>query len=283
MVSNVKSIDSVLMLHFATYSANPPLYKILEQASTLGGRPIGMVDIEQILAISPLYKIVRVDELLTIGFQTARKDRDRISAFLEDLNHWIKTNTNKLEMSKVELSTIMTRHTSPPRRIMKPRSARSSPVKKKKFDELKNMKSKFEFLEKDAQIERSNNQGLSLLDRIKLKESKAKEEVSAKSLETKYQEYLTGKVCDVYDIIYQLYKAQPDQFKSFSMARIIQVVKDSLEHPLDEQEISDIVKLIALKLIKYNLIEKNNIQILRVRDLNREEDLKLFELTPSCA
>ncbi|CAK9438254.1 uncharacterized protein LODBEIA_P24960 [Lodderomyces beijingensis] len=265
LVSKVKALDSVLYLHFASSVASPQLSKVLEQASTLSATPIVVEDIEQILAIAPIYQLVRTQDGVRVKFTSFAEDRVAI----------ITSQFNK--RSSLEATTPLSLRSASPRKITKPRSSSSSPTKRQSFASLKNTRSRFEYSEKDAQVESTKNSGLSLLERIKLKEKLANEGPPI-TPEMKYTEYLWGKVGQVYDVINQLYREQNfENFKSFSMTHVVKVVQDSIDHPINEREVNDVVRLITLKLHKFSLVERQSVLILKVSNLDREEDLRLLK------
>lgn len=127
---------------------------------------------------------------------------------------------------------------------------------------MKNDSSRFKFKEKLESIESNKFNGLSLLERIKLKEKLRKQqeqdEISKQQTpQDKYQNYLLTKIPMIYNAIYQLYQCQPNNCKTFSTKKLIQTIQDSSSYPVIPDEIHDGMKLLSTKLpSKLDMIEK---------------------------
>ncbi|KAI5969409.1 hypothetical protein CANMA_001476 [Candida margitis] len=287
--SNLKYIDSTLSLHFINHVANPLAHDILQQASNLAQWKINIEDLENILAISPMYKIYRNENGTYMSFPD-RKGQDRVGEFTELLNKWIASHQHGNALARLNLCDVWIR-TSSPRKISKSYASYSnstlspspspSPTKSRhKFADLKNHASKFTFKEKDAQEESNKHQGMSLLERIKLKE-KLSNSKGVMTKEEKHERYLAARMDRIYDIIHQLYldsgvgsNESSSKSLSLSLTKIVQVVRDSCdENQMDNDDISRVIHLISGKLDNFTVIEKSGILILRVSHLNRHQDL----------
>ncbi|RCK67760.1 Cell division cycle protein CDT1 [Candida viswanathii] len=286
LLSKFTALDNVISLHYATHSAHPRLTKILSQASSLAKCAIVMDDIEQVTEVwRGAYVVFRQDDEQCIKFG----DLDVVSlmrrkeTFVEFLNSWIDANQTNPEIPRHAI-TIPTIQKSPSK-VTKPRSASSSPTKKpqSKFQDLKNDPSKFKFTEKSEPSRAAAALGLSLLERIRLKEKRAKEDMaSGPTPREKYERYLEGKIPMIYDAIYQVYNSEGDGdgkgSRSFSTSKLIQIIQDSAEYPVVAEEIHDGMKLIVDKLSKIQMIEKNGVRVLRVAYLDRDQDLLVLKV-----
>lgn len=279
--SNVKYIDSTLSLHFINHVTNPPAHEILQQASNLAQWKINISDLENILAISPMYKIYRNEHGTYMSFPDTKK-KDRIGVFTELLNKWISSHQDDKSLAKINLCDVWIRTTSP-RKITKSYSSSSSPSPTKlktNFADLRNSQSKFTFKEKNAAEESNKYQGMSLLERIKMKE-KLKNAKGVITKEEKHDGYLASKMKPIYNIIHQLYLDSEEKSKngtmkpvSLSLTKIVQVVRDTCdETQTNHDDIRRIVQLINDRLTNFAIYEISGLTIIRVSHLNRLEDL----------
>lgn len=292
LLRTFKAIEHVLQLHFATSVTNPSLVKILQQATELLGRKVEVKEVQQILAVVSAYSLQIVDGDLTIKLEEIGENR--ISVFGDKVQLYVESHPEQLGFSQLELSKVTTQSSTPsssPQKVVKPTKFQSSntspsksrsPTKIGRFDDLKNARSKFQFTEKDAKVESAKSDGLSLLERIRLKEQRnANLKNSAMSPEMKYQQYLFGKIHVVYDAVYHLLGEQLELEqklqRTFAMSQVEQIVMDTLDHPMGKNEIYDTIKLLAQKLSKFVVVEKNDVRILKVSNLNREVDLAQFK------
>ncbi|KAI5955888.1 hypothetical protein KGF54_001390 [Candida jiufengensis] len=245
-----------------------------------------VADIEQIIGILPIYKFYKnTNGEISINFANIAPNNDtkvRIEMFTQEMNKWILANQNVLDLPSTELNEVIIRNNSTqhsPNKITKPRSNSSSPTKNK-FKDLKNDKSKFIYKEKTEKFE--SNKGLSLLERIKQKEKLKNEENEQLTKQKKYENYLIGKIKIIYDIIYQVYKIhtldKEINLLSISTTQLISTIKNSLHLPMSDHEISDILNLLEKNLLgKFNMLERNEVKIIKIQNLNRENDLNVFE------
>lgn len=307
LLLSLNAIDNVLTLHYSNRISDPLVTDILESATNFieRRRRIEVGDLEHILYVFPecyrLYKSPGSDyndpTATYIKFPKIELNLTvRKAQFIDALNQWIDKypdldtipTMSILEVTKrYELEQPVSR-TSLPVKITKPNSRHGSPTKtarRQLFKDLKNDSSQFQFKLKDTTVETNKNNGLSLLERIRLKEKlnnlqqqQLQDENSATS---KYEAYLKQKCQSVYDIIFQLYNVnlETETFKSFSMAKLVEIIKDSSSYPLDADEIKDVIKLIERKLntkSRFAIVDKNRVSILKVANLNRNQDLKIL-------
>ncbi|KAL6452289.1 hypothetical protein SBY92_001547 [Candida maltosa Xu316] len=224
-----------------------------------------------------MYTLFRLDDDVIIKFPVGVQLLLRKQQFIKSLNTWIESHPDCKEVPKKSSIVSSSSSSSPsPKKIIKPRSASSSPTKKK-FHDLRNEASRFKFTERIEADESVKCQGLSLLERIRLKERLKKEQEGGEdSKERKYESYLVAKVPMIYDAIYQVYYSQPDTCKSFSTKKLIQIIQDSSSYPVIAEEIHDGMKLIESKLSQIRMIEKDGVQVIRVSSLNRDQDLQIL-------
>ncbi|RLV95795.1 hypothetical protein JA1_000813 [Spathaspora sp. JA1] len=307
MISTFAAIDTVLGLHYSNHTTHTTLDKLLESTTSLVKRKITVDDLEKILYIDMnAYEVFVSDTIdwnICIKFPVDEKlmSPTRKSEFINKLNKWIGNNPSQDQLGSIDISSIIkhqercqpsSRPTSP-NKIIKPnsRSNNSSPIKLKSstrlLDDLKNDSGKFKFKAREEETEKQKNNGMSLLERIRLKEKMKREQEQdhVNSTEARYEKYLSQKVQMVYDVIYQLYNTHlesPAQSKSFSLTKLTQTIVDSSSYPLDPKEVKDVVNLIHKKLTdnssesKISVIDSSGIQVVKVSNLNRTQDLKML-------
>ena len=292
LISNVKYIDSTLSLHFINHVTNPLAQEILQHASNLAQWKININNLENILAISPLYKIYRNQHGTYMSFPDI-KGKDRVGEFTQSVNKWISMHQDDKSLAMINLRDVWIRTTSP-RKVTKMYSSPSlttsaspspspspSPTKlRTRFADLKNSRSKFTFKEKNAAEESNKHQGMSLLERIKMKE-KLNNSAGAITKEQKREQYLAAKMDQIYNVIHQLYleginssSSNNTKGVSLSFTKIVQIVRDTCdEDQMDQDDIRRIVQLINDRLTNFAIYEKAGITVIRVSHLNRVEDL----------
>lgn len=153
-------------------------------------------------------------------------------------------------------------------------SPRRSPSKISKS--LKNDASKFAFKVKDENVETAKS-GLSLLERIKLKEKLNNEKNLLQTPEMRRDQFLASKLKPIYNILYQMNsETKPSQFKSFPLSIVKATIKDSLDYPIHEDEIHDCLKLMSRKLPKVEIVTRSNLSVVKLYHFDRTEDLKVL-------
>ncbi|KAG7661462.1 uncharacterized protein J8A68_005040 [[Candida] subhashii] len=302
--SSLNAIDNVLTLHYSNRISDPLLREILNSATNFieRKRRIDVIDLEQILYFLPesyrLYKTgTDYEDMSKIYIKFPKIELNttaRKAQLMQAMNNWMKNHSTSDSIPKTSIQDIVKKYeleqpvsrTSSPVKITKPTSRNGSPTKARRrllFEDLKNDSSQFKFKQRDEVVETEKNNGLSLLERIRLKEklNKLEELKDENSAESKYETYLSQKCQMVYDIIFQLYNVnlETETFKSFSITKLVEIIKDSSSYPLDADEVKDVIKLIERKLnnkTRFTIIEKNRITILKVASLNRNQDLKIL-------
>ncbi|KAI5966158.1 uncharacterized protein KGF55_000467 [Candida pseudojiufengensis] len=280
LVVDLKTIDSLIELHFINHTINPSLSDVLKKASSENSRQLSVTDIEQINGILPIYELHKNEVLgdITINF-TKDYTSSRIEKFTKSLNEWSNSNQCSTKLPRLDLGkSTISDNQKQTMKVLKPKSKQIST--RTKFKDLRNDKSKFIYKEKTESTQ--STKGLTLLERIKLKEKTANKENSELAKVQKYQSYLIGKVNTIYDIIYQFYKLQimhsDINLVSVSLNQLLSSIKNSLNMPLTEIEIMDVLNIIESNLNnKFTSLVRNDIKILRIQSLSRENDLKVFE------
>lgn len=157
-----------------------------------------------------------------------------------------------------------------------PTKSRFSPTRISKI--ISNSPKKFSLQQKPVEAG-----GRSLLERIKQKEKERHLQKESYLPEKVYHRRLVSKLAPVYDIIYELSSSDDvnrPQFKSFSLPKIVSMIKDSLTLNISEEEVEDTIRELA-KLLpsRVELIRQGNINAIKVYRLNRTEDIdKIKEL-----
>ncbi|ABN66859.2 predicted protein [Scheffersomyces stipitis CBS 6054] len=258
------------------------------------------------------------------GIFSPKSLSQRKSAFTQQVNKWIAENQGRASLhcqpveeilkQNEQISTITsdslplvtsalsissasstsTSSKSSPTKIVKPRSGSSSPTKRKGgilLSDLKNDSSKFKFQSRDEEVEKQKSNGLSLLDRIRLKEKlqkeKDREDEINNSPQKKYERYLLDKSIPIYDMIYQMTKenqlGSTDQAKeqptTLSVTKLTAIITDSMSYPIEKDEIVDALNLMEKKLkdlCLFNIIRRNDIVVLKVGQLSRDRDLQML-------
>lgn len=278
------ALDSALSLHYSSSISPCKIHHLCSRASSLANKRIDASTIEWILAIFPTaYKIVTYG---TATYDYGVGVTDSISKFnsqitsrkkqFEDLLHSISDEVEPIALRNVAV------HESP-KKISAHRSPLPSPTKVSKHktvEGLRNDRSKFTFKEKISSVETSKANGLSLLERIKLKERQNSETDKNMITESRESIQITSKLPLVYDIIFELALGKSSQdatrsIKSFEFKKIVSIVNDSLSHPMSEWQITQAIIALETRLgnTKLQSIQRGDTKALRIFHLDREEDL----------
>lgn len=159
-----------------------------------------------------------------------------------------------------------------------PTKANTSPTKVTKASYLRNDASKFHFKEKLAAVEASKS-GLSLLERIRLKEKQLK---SQEPPEVRYQAQIVGKLPAVYDVLYELAPVSTlesgPKSRSFSLPKVISIVQDSFDFDMADTEVMDVIRELESRLGKerIHILERGGVHAIKVFQLDRTTDLGLL-------
>lgn len=315
--SYFKAIDNCLSLHYTSHTSPPSVDQILNSSSNLLSRKVTFQSLLNILALYPASYIIQENHKvndkssysITLPFEINHFNRSitrRNQEFVDSVNLWIANNPEAqtlptcndfLNCSKAFNETNSSSNSSSksnsPSKISKP--PRSSLVEK---HNLKNTTEKFKFKPKDEATE-LNNSGLTLLERIKLKEKKNKELAKIDNSEIRYSNYLDGKLHPVYDILYQTYwsggrggrsKAKTVENEeaekkvgvtSLPLIKFVDIIRDSLSYPISEGEVEDIVVRLeeTLGANKVQIITRGGITVVKINNLDRSSDLQKINKT----
>lgn len=282
------AIDSMLNLHYTSHTADPLLVKLLDQAASLASTRIKVSDIEYIMNIDPqFYRLYKASDnyhdyaKIYIRFPrnfTSKMIQSRKQDFLAKLNLWILNNQHIHSIQAKSVENIIRDGEEPKSRS--PSKVTKPPLKRKKSlaDELRNDSTRFQFQQRDEKVQQEQNNGLSLLERIKLKE-KTNNEQSGKLLQTpqqKYDKYLVGKAASVYDIVYHMTTVDGKSDISLSLSKLTEIIKDSLDYPMNSDEVVDTLKMVESKIQNFTILQRNGVSVLKVGSLDRERDMKLL-------
>lgn len=299
LVAQFSALDTVLHLHYASLITTPKLSEICGKALTMCGKRMSSQTLERILFFYPeAYKIVThgpqtYDYYVTVPDNVpvakfgaeipARKLRfvdlleysgnsQKHDLEIPDLAHYavVDVSIRPLTLLLPFSSRFLSPNTSPVKK-----TPRNSPTKITKATLLKNDRSKFSFKEKIAQVQSENAKGLSLLERIKLKE----QNLQFRELpELNYNNQITGRLPAVYDVLYELSQTQEAKTKSFLLTKVALIVQDSIFLRVAESEILDIIKELQLKLgqEKIHIVTRGGVRALRISQLDRNSDLNLI-------
>ncbi|KAM9920448.1 hypothetical protein OXX59_007214 [Metschnikowia pulcherrima] len=130
-----------------------------------------------------------------------------------------------------------------------------------------------------------SSDGLSLLERIKLKEKKKNSISSEKLTEESRVQYIKSKVPEVYDVLYELTLQSngiQKTFKTFPLTKLVSIIKDSLKSTMTDDEVEDtIVHIASLLPEKVKKVDVGGIHALKIYILDRNSDLSTLTETKS--
>lgn len=291
------AIETNLNLHYSNHTIDPSLNKILDSAARLIGRRITTEDLLCILQIYPNAYAIRYNNkdndhseyLLSLPESIPVNTFNqcipsRKEQFLKNINTWVAMNKNASEITYPSIGQIVRKqNNASPSKIHKPQSNTSSPTKVSKSELINGMKndsSKFVFRSKDEHAEKEKNNGLSLLERIRLKEKLKNEQKVKDTPEMKYHMYLQCKLVPIYDILFHIHRSQDkQQYKSYPLSKLISMIEDSLDYPTSQSEIKDAVYLLEKKLgsDKIQILSRGGVTAIKVIELDRDSDLKVLK------
>lgn len=288
------AIDTNLNLHYSNHTIDPSLNRILDSAARLIGRRITTKDLLCILQIYPNAYAIRYNNKVndhseyllslpeSIPVNTFNQCIPlRKEQFLKNINTWVAKNRKVPEITYTSIDKIVKKQNNASiSKIHKPQSNTSSPTKMSKSDlinDMKNDSSKFVFRSKDENVEKEKNNGLSLLERIRLKEKLKNEQKIKDTPEMKYHTYIQSKLVPIYDILFHIHRSQDkQQYKSYPLSKLISMIEDSLDYPTSKDEIKDAVYLLEKKLgsDKIQILSRGGVTAIKVIELDRDGDLK---------
>lgn len=282
------AVDSVLSLHYSSRQSLITAHELFSQVANLLQRRTKIEHFMCVLMVDQYaYKLVEPTGVKDYSpcYVTTFKPilefnselQSRKSKFMDDLNKWIDDHqdigyfniqpvADVIELHKQTHETSDSRSPHPPSR-----SPSRSPSK---ITKLKNDSSKFAFKVKDEKVEAAKS-GLSLLERIKLKEKLNNEKKDTP--EMKREEFLKSKLKTIYNILYQMNsETKSGQFKSFPLSIVKATIKDSLDYPIHEDEIFDCLKMMSRKFPKVEILTRSNLSVVKLYHFDRTEDLKIL-------
>ncbi|GEQ71732.1 hypothetical protein JCM33374_g5418 [Metschnikowia sp. JCM 33374] len=128
--------------------------------------------------------------------------------------------------------------------------------------------------------ESTQSGGLSLLERIKLKEKKKTTELEGKSSENIHALYIKSKIPAVYDVLYELTlqnTSEQKSFKTMPMGKMVSIIKDSFSYAMTDKEICDTLNEIASLLPeKVKIIRLGDIHAIKIFVLDRTSDFSVL-------
>lgn len=282
LIKEFVAIDSALSLHYSSSITTPKLFQICQKASVLAGKRIEPSSVERILGVDDLlFKITSYKGLYDYGI-TVNVPLTKYGTLLSQRRSAFEKKLAQLEEVKpVKLSDIVVIQS--PVKSSSHRSPSTSPTKisKVKLLDLKNDRSKFLFKEKFSALESSKANGLSILERIKLKERMNSQTDPEQLKRDSYESYIRSKLPVVYDIIYELastFSNGTRAAQSFTLQKVISIIKDSAQYAISNTEIQDIIEDLEKKLghDRVQLVERNQTKVIKVFNLHREEDLRVL-------
>lgn len=292
LVAQFAAIDTVLSLHYASSITAPKVHEICSQATAICGKRVETSALEAILGYWPDaylilsygpdaydYYITVPSDVAVAKFGAQLPRRKRTFADLVDISG---NNPDPRLLSSVAVLSV----SRSPQKMLNPAPFRSnssspntSPTKGKvaKAALLKNDASKFLFKEKIAEVEKSKALGLSILERIRLKE---KLNLAKEPPEVRYQAQIDAKMPAVYDVLYELSQTlHPGPlFRSFDLQKVVSIVKDSFEFDIAETEVIDVLRSLESRLEgKIQIIKRGDVLAVKVHPLDRGTDLALIK------
>lgn len=261
------SIDTILSIHYSNNIKNPSLQKVLDSVSSLLNKRITNHEICQILEIdSSNYNLLNNhDDILISPTSISNFSRlipERKARFIESLNNWILQNKDKSTLPTKELSSYYKFEKQT--RVIKDHKI-VKPVIKKTSNDLKNIQTKFEFKSKD-------NDKLSLIERIKLKEKTAR---LAEPPSNTREDYINSRLVSIYNIIYEFHGIK--SHKSYPFSKMVSLVKNSLKSPMSNDEIIDTLNKIANQLDNFEIVDRSEVKVLKISKLDRNLDISKLQ------
>lgn len=281
-----KGIDSNISVYYGSHTSPTGLSGILRSTLSLMGRAVKYDDVLKLLVLYPdSYNLQvnygsNIEDEFTISFAFSTEDKkisvlnDREALFIEKANLWIRNNQDKDDVPLFPIEDFVQADRTKSSLIKL--NTRNDRI----FKELRNSADKFRFKVKHERDVQSLNNGLSLLQRIKLKERVRKEEDKYDQTQIKRNKLIKNKLKSIYDILYHVHEDQsPGKLKSYSMPKIIAMIKDSSTNPIHEDEALDVVKALVsiLGRNRMEIVSRNGITALKIIALDRTRDLKVLE------
>lgn len=285
------AIDTVLSLHYTSSISTPNINELSSRATQLANKRIDSSTFGRILAYNPtLYKIVSYgsgsydfgvsvpNDTSVAQFSSCLPSRRRE---FEELVK--KTSDEDIVPINLKSVAVIEALSLSPRKSSSPTKASPIKISKTISKTMKNDRSRFLFKEKLAAVECSKANGLSLIERIRLKEKMNKESIGIDTPEKRYQNLINSKMPAVYDVLYELANSNlpRDQllnFRSFPLSKVVSIVCDSFVFNIAESEVRDTIKALERVLApSIQTIDRDGVQAVKIFQLDREKDLKLLK------
>lgn len=281
------AMDTVLSIHYSSHPSFLTAHELFLKASVIVQRRLKIDHLLAVLAIDPMAYKLREPAGVTdyspcyvtlfSGINVFNLSLQlRSGKFVEATNKWIESNPDIGYIKRKSVDEILQIHQqkplpSPIKKITKPKLV------------LKNDLSKFMFKERIESEEKSKNDGLSLIERIRLKEKLNKDQQVNETPEMKHQRYLAGKLVPIYNIIDQL-TVDKTKLQAFALTTLSSTIKDSLSYPMHISDIHDALKLMETKLNKDQVKDKtmvistrSSLTVIKVKNLDRDRDIPLLQ------
>lgn len=285
------AIDTVLSLHYASSISTPKVYDLCAKATRLVHKRIDSSTLERILAYdASLYRIISnggsdYDFGVAIPKDTSIA---RFGSLLPLRRRHFETlvekgkNESSGPVSLSSLAEVENQSVSPRKASVSPTKASRLKIEKSPTKDMKNNRSRFLFKEKMADVESAKANGLSLLERIRLKEKLQKEALDCNTPQERYASLIHSKMPVVYDVLYELSSTSGPKdsirnFTSIPLAKVVSIVCDSVQFAVAESEIRDTIKALEHKLPNIQTLERDGVWAVKVFDLDRENDLRLLK------
>ncbi|CAN3354529.1 hypothetical protein DICA3_B03620 [Diutina catenulata] len=264
------TLDNSIQLHYATHSATPLLSKILQTSSSLLSCRITNDDVAILCELGPFYTLTtRSDHEIVIDVNSYESRTNDLAAKTGKLPR------NCSDITKGLLPYIKnrasTKATSPSKVAKRSQLLRS----------LSNSKDKFTFKER-SESEETAKTGLSILERIRLKEQRKKSSETENDEDPRTLSILekSGKV---YDIIYNQCGPK-SKVATFDLKKLTATCQNSIDYPLSDKEVHTMLRHIVDCLQQFTWVEADNskdpqVVIRVVGTLNRGHDLPLLRTT----
>ena len=267
LAEDYKAIVNSISLHFSTHTSEPAVDVILKSATNLLNRRVDLCAVQHIQAltkaafiVAPNTRVGRSEYTITFVDHKRSPNLD----FRTILDEWCKRNPEK-ELPKVDLWRLNQK--------LPTKSNLSILDRSKVHKSLRNDSSKFQFQVKNEKTQRSLNKGLTLLERIRLKEQLKSSELQDRKMDSQY--LIWGKMASAYGIIFQNYDAETKASMTFSFNKYMEIIQNSFKYPVTQSEIKDaIIELLrCLGPEKVQIVTKGNISVLKIHQLDRSKDL----------
>lgn len=286
-----QAVELVLALHYASSSSDPILANLLDRASLHASLRINFAHFEVVLFLVPNFYYVYPDlqeptavhlyristPLGTLVAQFLKNLENRKSLFNEAMRLWLDQNPHLGYIPGVNITEITEKRNknqpahSPTKK--NPSVTSNGSPSPTKVSKLKNDSSRFRFKER-LETEEAQKSGLSLLERIRLKEKLKKSEIST-TPEERYDSLLAAKLEPVYNILYQQTSLEKLP-RLVLIFKLTTTVRDSFSYPISQQEVEDTLKMLVEILPSLKIVSLTGTTVVRVENVDRERDIAII-------